>query len=162
MTEQTIDLYFEMPFSTEKLFDFIILPGSLSLFTGFMMIPGVLRAESTHLERGVGTRDYVLNKDRSSHFSTTTDLVYPSQYNLFINQMRHRGYKKILTSILLGLRDEWTITPLDGGTKSAVHRKIVILRTNNLFAKFIISCFFAPQLKKSMLIHHQNIIDHLK
>ena len=156
--EENIDIYFDMPLPPKELFDFIIKPSSMTLYKGFMLIPGIKTVDSSDVIRKAGTRDSITNADGSSHSSLTIELVSPSIYNLEIGQIRAVGYKKLLAPVLSGFKEQWTINPSTDGKFSKVHRRLVVLRANNLLSKLIVRFALGPQLKQSLLIHHKNII----
>ena len=162
IAEESIDLHFEMPYSREKLFQFIILPTSMPLYTGFMLIPGIVRVDSSDNIRRIGTRDHIFNNDHSTHSSVTLDLIAPSRYVLHIDEIKAVGYKKIFSSLLLGFKEDWSMESIENNQKTKVHRRLVILHARPWWAKLLIVLFIKPQLKQSLLIHHKNICKTLK
>ncbi len=48
--EETIDIHFTMNLPVKTLFNFIIRPENMVLYTGFFLIPGILSVESSDAE----------------------------------------------------------------------------------------------------------------
>ena len=160
MIEESIDIHFEIQMYPVDLFNFIIKPSSMTLYTGFMLIPGIISVNSSDVIRKTGTRDTITNDDGSTHSSLTIELISPSIYNLEIDQISAVGYKKILAPVLIGFKEQWSILPSFDGRSSKVHRRLVILRTNHFLSKLIVKFSLAPMLKISLMIHHKNIIKY--
>ena len=131
----------------------------MPLYTGAFLIPGIISVKTSETPRRIGTRDFILNNDGSSHSSITLDLVRPTVYKLHIDQINSIGPKKMLASILLGFKEEWILEP--NGQRTNIHRKLEILHAENTFAKLFAKYILKPQLMASFKNHHKKIIKAL-
>jgi hypothetical protein len=131
----------------------------MPLYTGAFLIPGIVSVKTSETPRRVGTRDFILNNDGSSHSSVTIDLVRPTIYKLHIDQINSIGAKKILASIIVGFKEEWILQP--DGSKTNIHRKLEILHADNFLSKIFAEYILKPQLIASFKSHHKKIIKAL-
>jgi hypothetical protein len=155
-TETTITINFELPFSAEKIFDFIILPTSMPLYKGFLLFPAIKHVDSSDKVRRVGTRDQIFNTDGSTHISVTMNIIRPSHYLLEIGDIKIIGWKKILTGMIIGFYEDWTLTEVSPD-KTAIERKLIIKSNSAWWVRLLIMPMITPQLKASLMLHHSRI-----
>lgn len=154
--ESIIEINFELPFSCQTVFDFIILPTSMPLYKGFLLFPAIKYVQSSDTVRSVGTRDLIFNTDGSTHSSVTTKLIRPSQYLLEIGDIKLVGWKKILAGLIIGFKEDWTLSE-SSSRKTFINRKLVIIHRSDWWVNFLIIPFIKPQLKASLDLHHRRI-----
>lgn len=160
MKEEKIFVYTKMNFSAKAIFDFIIKPENMVLYTGFLLFPGIKKVDSSDKVRTQGTVDKIINTDNSSHVSTTDILIPHSRYSLTLKNIIVTGFKKKLANPILGFREDWILVENQTDLTS-IERSLYIQYKEGGFNHFLVRFFIRPQLYFSLLKHHQNILKSL-
>lgn len=150
-----LEINFTLPFTSKEVFEFVIKPDNMHLYTGFFLIPGIVDVKSSDAERKVGTVDQIANTDKSSHQSTTIELEDSRLYGIRIENITLRGWKQKLGAPIIGFRERWVLSDHEG--VSHIHRTLDILFVDNFFNRLFVKYFVYPQLYISFLFHHQNV-----
>ncbi len=157
-----IEVKFELDFqvSKEKLFDFIILPENMPLYTGFFLAPGIANVHSTTLIRQTGTIDNILNTDGSTHQSLTKIFLKNEKYYLDIFNIQTKGFKKVFDIFLKSFNEKWDFYFLSSNTcrvkrvlEIHFHFPLIFILPTVFFVKWIFT--------KALEHHHKNIIKAL-
>jgi len=155
----TFDIKFKV--SAETVFDFIIKPTNMPLYTGFFLAPGIQSVRSSDSIRKVGTIDYILNTDGSSHQSKTIELVRGKTYDLVIFNIETKGWKKIFDFILEGFEEKWSFNNSNDSSFCMIHRKLVIKFKLPLLFIFPSVIFVYWVFKNALHNHHLNLESNL-
>lgn len=160
MIEDKVEIYASMNFPVKTIYDFIIKPENMKLFSGFLLIPGIKNVISSDNVRKVGTLDKIVNTDNSSHESVTDILEINQRYCLTLRNIEVSGLKKKLATPIIGFREEWIFQDnLDQSSRIA--RTLFIQHKTGVWNKFLVTFLIRPQIYFSLLIHHQNILKSL-
>ncbi len=157
--EEKIVVNFSLPFSAEKIFDFIILPKNMELYQGYGILPGIKVVYSSDATRKVGTLDRVQNTDGSSHESVTDVLERGKHYKLSLGNIQAVGYKKKIANPIVGFTEDWFFDP--HGDHTHIERTLVVHYRPGFFNWLMVKYLAAWQLKKSFHRHHRALIEAL-
>lgn len=158
--EEKVEIYFTLNFPAKTIFDFIIKPENMVLYTGFLLIPGIKNVISSDVIRKAGTVDKISNTDSGSHESTTDILDENKRYCLTIRNIFVPGFKGKLANPLLGFREDWIFNENPDGSTS-IERTLFIIHKEGFLNKLLVTYVVRPQLYFSFLKHHQNILKAL-
>lgn len=151
-----IQIFFTLQHSAKKIFDFVIRPENMSLYSGFLLIPGIKNVISSDQIRKSGTVDKITNTDGSSHLSKTDILISNSRYSLILSDIKVPGLKGKLANPIEGFSEDWIFNDNGDGTTS-IDRTLFINYKAGFFNDLFIACFVRPQLYFSFLRHHKNL-----
>ncbi|MGZ3772699.1 MAG: hypothetical protein ACXVCY_07540 [Pseudobdellovibrionaceae bacterium] len=155
--EKVIQITFEIPASIENVFDFVAKSQNMTLYKGYGLIPGISKVESSSIPRTQGTIDQITNTDGSSHLSTTVLFVVPCKYYVAISDIRISGIKSKLGQAILGFHEEWNYTSIHP-QRTKIERSLRVLHKKGIFYELLINLVILPQLKKSLVLHHNEIL----
>lgn len=158
--EEKIVVNFSLPFSAEKIFDFIILPKNMELYQGYGILPGIKRVHSSDAIRKVGTLDRVENTDGSSHESITDVLERGKHYKLSLGNIKAVGYKKKIANPVVGFTEDWVFHAHENHTH--IERSLIVYYQPGFLNKLMVKYLAAPQLLQSFRRHHANLEQALK
>lgn len=160
MLEDKVEVYITMNFPAKMIFDFIVKPENMNLYTGFLLIPGIKKVVSSDIIRQVGTLDKITNTDNSSHESTTDVLDSNQRYSLTLRNVVVTGIKKKLANPIIGFREDWIFFE-NPDHSTSIARTLFIQHKEGVLNKFLVTFLIRPQIYFSLLKHHQNILKSL-
>lgn len=154
--ETKIDIHFSLPFSANRVFDFIIRPENMPLYQGYFLVPGIKNVVSSDSIRKVGTVDKITNTDCSSHESRTDVLDPEKRYSLTLSNIKMNGFKEKLANPLTGFKEDWIFHA--DGNHVQIDRTLVIFYKEGFINEFLVNWVIKPQMELSLHRHHKNLL----